>query len=402
MIAPHNLRFAVIQPGARMHYAVPALLAQAGMLQRLYTDICADLGLLPWIDKVVPRGLRPKEIERLLGRRLPLEIDRNKVLQCSASTLLARFTGKRDIDQRVIRLVRSDRFGGADAIYTLLINSDLELVREAKAAGLRIVHETMISPDVGIVLRDERNRFEGIEEQDPQDEMENGRYRDAEKYQVSDLIIVPSDFVRAAVLKLGAPAERVVTLPYGVDASWLSMEPNPIRGRILFVGSVGLRKGNHHLAAATRVLQKRGVDCEVRVIGPIPAQTRSRSIFDGPLYLDQVPRSRVREEFLSADVFVLPSLVEGSATVIYEALACGIPVITTTNSGSVVRDGIEGFVVPVGDSAALADRMQQLVEDRDLRSFFSQNARARAREFTWEKYGERLLAAIARLQEQPQ
>jgi glycosyltransferase involved in cell wall biosynthesis len=105
----------------------------------------------------------------------------------------------------------------------------------------------------------------------------------------------------------------------------------------------------------------------------------------------------VRSEFLAADVFVFPTLADSFAMTHLEALACGLPVITTRNCGSVVRDGVDGFVVPIRDPAALAERIQQLLEDRALRHRMSVNARERAREFTWARYGERLIDAIRRV-----
>ena len=113
-----------------------------------------------------------------------------------------------------------------------------------------------------------------------------------------------------------------------------------------------------------------------------------------PTYLGQVPRSQIQEEFCRADLFVLPTLAEGMALVHLEAMACGVPVITTPNCGSVVRDGIDGFIVPIRDAQALADRMQQLLEDRSLRARMGAAARERARDFTWQRYGERLLDAL--------
>jgi glycosyltransferase involved in cell wall biosynthesis len=102
----------------------------------------------------------------------------------------------------------------------------------------------------------------------------------------------------------------------------------------------------------------------------------------------------VQEEFRRADLFVLPTLAEGMALVHLEAMACGVPVITTPNCGSVVRDGLEGFIVPIRDPRALADRTQQLLEDRDLRQRMGAAARKRARDYTWARYGERLLSAL--------
>ena len=77
-----------------------------------------------------------------------------------------------------------------------------------------------------------------------------------------------------------------------------------------------------------------------------------------------------------------------------EAMACGVPVITTPHCGSAVRDGVDGFIVSIRDSQALADRMQQLLEDRSLRQRMGASARERARDFTWTRYGQRLMAAL--------
>jgi glycosyltransferase involved in cell wall biosynthesis len=93
---------------------------------------------------------------------------------------------------------------------------------------------------------------------------------------------------------------------------------------------------------------------------------------------------------------VLPSVAEGSAEATYEALAAGLPVITTEAAGSVVRHGIDGWVVPERDSVALAEAIERIIGDRHLRATMSLAARERAREYTVERYGERLVAALQR------
>ena len=107
-----------------------------------------------------------------------------------------------------------------------------------------------------------------------------------------------------------------------------------------------------------------------------------------------MPRSEISEQYAWADVFLLPSLCEGSATVCYEALAAGLPVVTTPNAGSVVRDGVEGFTVPIRDSEAIVQKLERLAADRELLAEMSRNALERAREFTVERYGERLVRAV--------
>ena len=96
----------------------------------------------------------------------------------------------------------------------------------------------------------------------------------------------------------------------------------------------------------------------------------------------------------SADIFVFPSLFEGSAVVTYEALACGLPSIVTPNAGSVVRDRIDGFLVPSSDVDSLAQRMEQLGNEPELRAGMAKAARTRALAFDWPRYHEALVAAV--------
>lgn len=132
----------------------------------------------------------------------------------------------------------------------------------------------------------------------------------------------------------------------------------------------------------------------MRVVGPYSTSVASRPEFAGPTYIGQVPRALVQEEFRAADLFVFPTLAEGFALVHLEALACGVPVITTPHCGSAVRDGVDGFVVPIRDASAIADRVQLLLRDRTFRDRMSAAARTRASEFVWDRYAEHLLGAI--------
>jgi glycosyltransferase involved in cell wall biosynthesis len=103
-----------------------------------------------------------------------------------------------------------------------------------------------------------------------------------------------------------------------------------------------------------------------------------------------VPHAEVQRLFQSADLFVYPSLHEGSALAIFEAMASGLPVITTENAGSMVRDGIDGYLVKLRDPAAIAERILELHRDPERRHAMAANARQRAEQFTWSHYRERL------------
>ena len=134
---------------------------------------------------------------------------------------------------------------------------------------------------------------------------------------------------------------------------------------------------------------------EFRMVGPLGVSDQVRSLLSRHIeVVGSVPRSRISEHYRWADVFLLPSLCEGSATATYEALSWGLPVVCTPNTGSVVRDGVDGFVVPIRDARAIAARIDKLARSRDLLAEMANNARERARDFSLAWYGQRLLAAL--------
>ncbi|MCP9773922.1 glycosyltransferase family 4 protein [Synechococcus sp. Tobar12-5m-g] len=386
-------RFAVLQAGARMHYAVPTLLARSKSLAAFYTDLHSSHWPLQAMKALLPLRLQPKPLRRLLGRQLPADLPRQLVRDQPFASLTGAHRGGSS-DSQVLKRACRERFAGANALYTNFINNDLEAVQRAKELGLHVVHELIIGADVGRILQEERRRFPGIEPDGEKEVVvEDGIARDRQKWALSDQVLVPSEYCRQSTIALGCDPAKISVVPYGIPEHWFDLKPDPQPGRILFVGQVGLRKGNHVLAESCRLLQSRGVAFECHVAGP-PQVDLSLPLFEGPTYLGQVPRSQVREEFRRADVFVLPTLAEGMALVHLEAMACGVPVITTPHCGSVVRDGVDGFIVPIRDAQALAERIHQLLEDRTLRERMGAAARQRAQEFTWKSYGERLLNVL--------
>ena len=211
-------------------------------------------------------------------------------------------------------------------------------------------------------------------------------------------ILVPSEYVRDSLAARGTPIERIAVLPYGVDIARFRPPSEPWRKtgrpfRLLFVGALSQRKGVKYLLEAARRLACDEVELVVvgRMIG---SQAAFASYRDAFRHISHVPYHEVHALYQDADVFVYPSLHEGSAFVTYEALASGLPVVTTPNAGSVVREGEEGFVVPIRDVDALVERIERLRRDGDLRRAMSVKARARAEQFSWAHYHARLCGLI--------
>jgi alpha-maltose-1-phosphate synthase len=207
----------------------------------------------------------------------------------------------------------------------------------------------------------------------------------------ADGILVPSEYVCDTLTARGARPERISVLPYGVDIDRFRPATSPRRDgfRILFVGHLSQRKGIRYLLDAVRRLKLPGAELVLvgKMVGRESAFAPYRDIFR---HVAHVPYHEVHRLFQEADVFVYPSLHEGSAFATYEALASGLPIVTTRNAGSVARDGKEGFIVPIRDVDALMDRIERLYRDPALRAAMAAAARRRATEFTWAHYRARL------------
>jgi glycosyltransferase involved in cell wall biosynthesis len=215
-----------------------------------------------------------------------------------------------------------------------------------------------------------------------------------EEYQAADYLVAQSRLTVNYLLELGIPPKRIILLPLGIDTN--RFRPGPPQNaeqpfRVLFVGQLGIRKGLHHLLEAWKELDL--PNAELVLAGSVARNQLGFELlerFKGNYrwlgFLDvQLPKV-----YQDCDVFVLPSLAEGAALVMHEAMASGLPCVVTANVGCILRDGVEGFVIPVGDIEMLKDRIRRLYLDIELRQRMGVAARARAEQFSWQEYGRRL------------
>ncbi|MEO1392662.1 MAG: glycosyltransferase family 4 protein [Cyanobacteria bacterium J06634_5] len=402
----------VAQMGARMHYAVPRILNRFDCLEQLFTDACASKGLSQAL-RFLPEELNLKSVKKLLGRSpegiSPSSITaftifgyeyawrRRHAKSIGEMTAVHLWAGKK-FNQLIIR----QGFGSATTVYGY--NSACEqLMREAKKKGLRTVLEQTIAPKSV-----EMNLLESESSKVDWDiSMENSWIdefvsRERREWALADTVICASDFVRQALIEEGAAADKCTVVPYGVDCFNVPVcldtgrqRDKNIPLRVLFVGSVGLRKGVHYLLDAMRQLENIPIEC--RIVGGwnVDPTILHQDIPSNVTLVGAIPRVEVAHEYATADVFCLPSLCEGSATVIYEALAAGLPVVTTPNSGSIVRDGQEGFIVPIREADAIAAALEKLYLDRSLLEEMSHAALKRSQYGSFEAYSQRLLEALS-------
>lgn len=292
-------------------------------------------------------------------------------------------------------------FGRANMVYGFNAAAT-ELLNAARQKGLHTGLDQTMAPwaTVERMLAEERQRWPDWEAHQSPKGWEVLADREAQEWDTADVIICGSSYVIDAMSENGGPVDRCRVVPYGYDGKLQGHEPRPDqpspvgrRLRVLFLGTVELRKGMPYLMQAAEMLG--GQNVEFRVVGPINvsdmALSQLRRVADvrGP-----VPRSDVSDHYRWADVFLLPTLAEGSANVCYEAMAHGLPVITTPNAGSVVRDGQDGWIIPARSAQAIAVCIEPLVDNREPLQYMGISAHKRAANFTWERYGTELVKAI--------
>lgn len=413
---PHET-FDVAILGARLHYAVPRILDRAGLLNRFYTDFY--IGTKPRMKRAleaIPSRLSPAALKRMLGRE-GAGLNPARVVSFDALTFRQDFHKRRVRSRRELYesfaatakafclAVNRTACGSPSAVYALN-GAALEIFERAKERGIKCMLEQIIAPSrlESQLLLEEAERWPGWSTlPECADDSSAIAEREEREWQLADRIVCGSEFVADNVHRMsGAGACRVV--PYGVELDRFDVPRGRIRSgslRLLFVGAVGLRKGAQYLLKALRLLGSDSIEC--RFAGGLEVNPdKLEPLPSGVELLGHVPRSEVRRAFEWADVLVLPSICEGSALATYEALAAGLPVITTPNAGSVVRDGHEGFVVPIRDAEAIADRITRLAENPALLESMSRQARLRAREFDLEAYGRNLIQVIREVNEPEQ
>lgn len=284
----------------------------------------------------------------------------------------------------------------------------LAALQAAKKAGKTVIIERGSSHIVyqDRILHEEFKRF-GIDFHVDPRTIE----KELKEYEAADFISIPSGFVRDSFLAMGVPSEKLVHNPYGTSAHFkkpadgqLGLEGiSPAKFRVLYVGSLMIRKGLAYLFEALQQLHIPEDRLEAWFIGKVDDDlkptvekyARPNWKFFGHLNHYDLPK------YISAcDVAVQPSLEEGLSMVIPQMLGCGVPVIATTNTGGqdVITDGENGFIVPIQDPVAIARRIELLYEDRaKLASMKTAAAEITNRDFSWDNYGDRYASFLKQL-----
>ncbi|MGA7576863.1 MAG: glycosyltransferase family 4 protein [Desulfobaccales bacterium] len=222
------------------------------------------------------------------------------------------------------------------------------------------------------------------------------------EYQEADFISIPSLYVKETFLQRGVPAAKLLHVPYGVDLSNFYPVPKVDKTfRVIHCGNLSLRKGVHYLLQAFSELKLPGA--ELWLIGKVTDEISPfLKQYASPAVILQgtFPERELHKYFSQGSVFCLASIEEGLAMVQPMAMACGLPLIITTNTGGadLVREGREGFILPIRDVAALKEKILYCYENPEEARCMGEAGRRRVRTgFTWADHSEKMMAHFRRI-----
>lgn len=227
----------------------------------------------------------------------------------------------------------------------------------------------------------------------------------------ADAVLVNSDFVKETFLRQGWKASRVHVIYSGIEdvalegVSAVGLPRGEEAGalRVVFAAGFEHRKGAKVLATAMKLLDDPELDFELHLAGSIGRDSTEEWAtlrrHDRVHHHGTLSRKELAVLLASADVFVLPSLAEGSARVVFEALAGGCYVITTPNSGSIVEDRTHGRLIPAGEPEALAQAIGEAISlgRETLRQVGERNERVVREHYRQSQYGDKLVALYSHL-----
>jgi glycosyltransferase involved in cell wall biosynthesis len=226
--------------------------------------------------------------------------------------------------------------------------------------------------------------------------------RREQEYRLCDRIVVPSTVAADSFVEKGLSNVEII-LP-GVDTHFFSpaVQPNNSRTfRVCYAGRLELAKGVQYLLEAWQRLKL--PDAELVLLGDVRPEIQStmrQRMLPGVTLKGFVPRNQLAEEYRRSSVFVFPSLHEGLAQTILEAMACGLPVIATASSGAedCISDGLEGFITKARNVDELASKIELCYQNRGALLQMGRAARAKVETtFSIEQYHARVISTYRRL-----
>lgn len=408
----------VAQLGSRMHYAVPKILADHNLLGQFFTDICSDKFPFSILNRI-PSVYLPNAVKRFTTRKVG--INNAQVvhfptlgihyfsLKKGTASLSDEFGSYNTIGKQFCEQINRQKwYQSCDAIY-LFNTAGKEVAELGKKENKTIILEQCIIPAETYfkILEQEALKFPEWGGKEFLNYASNPVFdtyfeRERLEWQLADNIIVPSKFVHKTLVELNVPTEKITVVPYGVKGldsiQLFNRKPKEHNKNgklnVVSIGYLDLRKGIQYYYQLAEIYK----GAHFSAIGQFTKlpETIQKKISTCIRITGHLNKNEVVNEYLNSDIFMLLTLAEGSATVIYEALSYGLPVITTNAAGSIVEHGISGFIVEASDTEGIIACLEKL-KQKDFYTTMSQNALLKSQEGSFDSYSKNLIESLNRI-----
>lgn len=305
---------------------------------------------------------------------------KDKLANVKAAVLYGRLSCKYLKDADVFHVRSGSGMGGA--------------LEKAKANGMKVIVDHSIAHPA-FMDRQLRKEFEkngvlfamGID-----NPFWQGVLADCDK---ADLLLVNSQFVKDTFVEAGYDEKKIRVVYLGVRTDFSRLKTDYAIDdtiKLLFTGSFGFRKGGEYLLEAIKILNSRNISCELTIVGGTGGATEMLDRYNLPnvRLVGMVPQDELKLYLKNADMYVFPSLCEGCAQSGMEALAAGLPVIATRESGLPIEHGKTGFFIPSKDEQAIVDAVINVSMNIEFRQTVGAAAADMMTCYTWENYAQKV------------
>ena len=369
----------IISVGGRFHaFNLAKQLLKRGFLKRLITSYPKFEVKKHGIPSQKTSSILIKEILERSWRKLPVFLRNIYNPQFFISDLYDKLASR--------KITKSDIFVGwsSFSLYSL---------RRAKKLGAITILERGSSHmlEQQRILNEEYDKF-GLKVQLAHPKIIE---KELKEYEEADYISIPSSFVKRSFLKNGIPESKLIQVPYGIDLSaFRQILKTDNVFRVVFAGGMTTRKGVHYLLQAFSELNL--PNSELVLAGSINDEIKPffKKYKGKYKWMGHIPQKELYKYYSQGSVFVIMSIEEGLAMVQPQAMACGLPVIATTNTGGedIIRDGVDGFIIPIRDVEKLKEKLTYLYENSEICQKMGKSAQQRVSQgFTWDDYGEKIV-----------
>lgn len=264
-------------------------------------------------------------------------------------------------------------------------------IEKARKEGMKIVVDHSIAHPafMRMHLKEEFEKNGATFDLGDDNEFWKGVLSDCNK---ADILLVNSYFVRDTFIQQGYPSEKIRVAYLGVRSDFFALKQTyeiNDRFQILFTGGFGFRKGAEYIFKALTILERRNIPYEFIVVG----NNSEGKMLMGKYPLQHVkfvgfiPQDELKEYLAKSDIYLFPSLCEGCASSGMEAMAAGLPVIATKESGLPITNMKNGIIVPSKDEKSIVDAIIKLYQDHLLREALGkESAKMIEHNYTWQKY----------------